>query len=180
MKVVCSYCQQPLGEKAPLTDSSLSHGMCQACREHFVRQWKGQKLGAYLDAYEEPILVLSADELRIVAANQPMADMLGKSEREFFGLLGGEAVECAHARQPEGCGGTVHCKTCAIRNTVESVLATGEARDDVPATLLTGEGKVDFLVSAKMAPSGGVEVRILPLTERAAADLAREAAASSS
>lgn len=158
MRVVCSYCGAPLGETEPLEDESLSHGMCLACRDHFARQWRGERLGEYLDSFSKPVLVVTGDERRIVAANQAMADLLRKSDRELFGLLGGEAIECVNARRPEGCGNTIHCRTCTIRRTVSDVLQTGESRIDVPATIRAGEGTVDYLISARRGKKGTVEV----------------------
>ena len=43
--------------------------------------------------------------------------------------------ECAYARLPEGCGGTVHCSGCAIRRSVYETYETGESRNNIPATL---------------------------------------------
>ena len=48
--------------------------------------------------------------------------LAGKPKKVFLGLPGGKVFECAYARLPEGCGKTVHCVTCAIRNTVTSTI----------------------------------------------------------
>jgi len=96
---------------------------------------------------------------RIMAANQMMADMLGKSDREFFGLLGGEAMECAYARLPGGCGGTTHCPTCTIRQTVLRALETGEPQMRVPAYLNRDDGRMSLTIST-WKRDGVVTVRI--------------------
>jgi len=57
------------------------------------------------------------------------AAMCGKSQMELVGLLGGDAMECAYARWPGGCGKTEHCETCTIRN---AVTATMERRQGLP------------------------------------------------
>jgi PAS domain-containing protein len=147
MKIICSFCREDLGEKNPLEVDSVTHGMCNACADHFGRQWAGLGLGEYLDRFDRPVLAVNQDG-RIVAANQPMADMLGKSERRVFGLLGGEAMECRYARLPEGCGNTIHCKTCTIRNTVMEVLETGESREQVSAYVDQGARRVELTISA--------------------------------
>jgi PAS domain-containing protein len=146
VKVVCSYCESDLGEKAPFEDRRISHGMCADCHAHFRRQWKGLSLGEYLDAFSCPVVVVDGDA-RTIAANGPMSDLLGRSTEEVFGLRGGEAMECAHARKPGGCGGTVHCRTCAIRNSVTRTLETGEPCVRVPATLARESGALRLLVS---------------------------------
>ncbi len=145
MRVVCSFCGEDMGEKEPLQDNRLSHGMCTPCFEHFSKQWNGLKLGEYLDDFEVPVVVFDRD-VRVQAANKPMADLLGKSEREMSGLLGGEVMECVYARRPEGCGGTIHCKTCTIRNTVERTLDTGEPQTQL-AYLNQDDRRVQLFLS---------------------------------
>ena len=147
MKIICSFCRADLGEKEPLEVDVVTHGMCDACADHFGRQWAGLGLGEYLDRFDRPVLAVNQDG-RVVAANQAMADMLGKSDRRVFGLLGGEAMDCRYARLPEGCGSTVHCKTCTVRNTVTEVLETGEPREGVSAYVDRGDRRVGLTISA--------------------------------
>lgn len=147
---MCSYCKKELGEVEPLDDTRVSHGMCQECVEHFSRQWLGgQRLGEYLDKYDKGVIVVEPGG-RVVAANTPMARMLNKTDREVFGLLGGEAMECQYARLPGGCGETVHCQTCTIRNRVQQTLATGESQIRVPAHLTREDTTLHFLISTRL------------------------------
>jgi PAS domain-containing protein len=136
-----------MGESEPLADDSISHGMCRACFEHFDRQWGGQSLGEYLDGLPVPIVAFDG-QMRVVAANQAMANRLGKPDRELHGLLGGDVMECAHARLPGGCGNQVCCSTCAIRKTVEEVARTGKGVERVPATLDGEAGSRQVVISA--------------------------------
>ena len=146
MRVVCSYCQTDLGEKEPKDDPAVSHGMCRGCHAHFRRQWRGLSLSEYLDDVPSPVIVVDED-VRLIAANQGAAELLGKAPEEMVGLLGGEALECAHARRPGGCGLTVHCRTCTIRNSVTTTVQTGEPCVRVPAYLERPEGRLGLLVS---------------------------------
>mgnify|MGYP006280444429 CR=1 FL=1 len=132
MKVICSYCHKEMGE----TDGPgpPSHGMCEECLEYFTRQWAGLKLGEYLDGFDVPIAAVDGDA-RIISWNDKMAAIIGRPREEASGLLCGEAMECHHARLPGGCGRTAHCKTCAIRNSIEHTVDTGEPCHNVPATL---------------------------------------------
>ncbi len=147
MKVICSYCRADLGEKEPFDNHTVTHGICPACVEYFKEQWEGLDLGEFLDRFTGPVLVVDADG-RILTANQRMADMLGKSDRQLSGLLGGEVMECRFARLPEGCGNTVHCKTCAIRNTVMAVMQSGEPLEKVKAYLNRIDREVELTISA--------------------------------
>lgn len=146
MKVICSYCRKKLDDKEPFDSDIVSHGMCEACIEHFSRQWGGQSLGEYLDQFKFPVLVVD-NTCRILAANQEMADMIGRGERELFGLLGGEAVECVYSRFEEGCGNSVHCRTCTVRNTVIHTIETGESLHRVECYVDLDTGRTPFFVS---------------------------------
>jgi PAS domain-containing protein len=158
VKLVCSYCRTHLGDKPPLDDERVTHGMCPECDEHFHRQWSGLKLGEYLDAFDVPVAVVN-EERRLVAANQSMADLIGKSQRDVFGLLGGEVMECVYARLEAGCGKVVHCGTCTIRRTVERTMATGESFSRVPAHVDQDGGRTHLVISTQKR-DGVVELRI--------------------
>ena len=146
MQVICSYCRASLGEKEPLDNDLVSHGMCEECIEYFTRQWNGLSLGEYLDRFDVPVLVAD-EEFHIIAANQEMADMLGKEDRQTSGLLGGEAMECIYARLEEGCGNTVHCSICAVRNAVNHTVQTGESLHRIECYVERDMGREPFLVS---------------------------------
>ncbi len=157
MRLVCSYCRKLIRE-LPSEPAGLSHGMCPECDAWFGKLWAGMHLGEYLDDLPAPVMVVDV-EGRIVAANARMAAELGRDAREVRGLLGGEAMACAHARLPEGCGSTVHCRECTIRRTVSEVAATGRAVDRVRAYLRTEAGRRELHISAR--PIGGaVEITI--------------------
>jgi hypothetical protein len=146
VRLICSYCRKDLGTKAPLRDGSVTHGMCVACGEYFGAQWNGMSYGQYLERFDFPVVMFEGD-LRVVAINQPACAALGREAGELVGLLGGEAMECGRARLPGGCGKTVHCSTCTIRNTVTRTHRTGEALSRVPATLRRSDRAVDLLIS---------------------------------
>ena len=167
MKVVCSYCRAAMGEKEPLSDSRITHTMCGDCYEHFSRLWDGLHLGEFLDEFDFPVALFDGD-LRVVAANQAMAERLGKSDREMFGLLGGEVLECAHARLPEGCGKTMCCKGCTVRRAVDRA-HRGVDQVDVPAWVDQEGGRQELRISARLV-DGVVRLVIddtAPLKERA-------------
>jgi PAS domain-containing protein len=128
-----------MGEKEPLDNNDISHGMCEACLNHFERQLDGLDLSEYLDQFDKPVLAVT-NERRAIGINQPMADMLGKKREEVRGLFGGEVMECQYARLPEGCGDSIHCRDCTIRNTVLKSAATGKNFENVKAYLRREDG----------------------------------------
>jgi hypothetical protein len=162
MQVECSYCKLDLGEKEPLDDTRLSHSICNDCREYFMKQAMGLPLGEYLDQFEKPVLVLSGPEKHVLAANQMMADMLQKTNREMFGLLGGDVMECQYARLPAGCGETEHCPDCTIRNLVEKAVETDAEIIRQPAHLDQEGQRLHFLISVypKRCPPEAIQVVI--------------------
>lgn len=148
MKVICSYCREEIGEKEPLEDDSLSHGMCQACYEYFQEQIRGISLDEYLNKFEAPVLIVDEDG-RIVATNE-MAEAItgrGRSSRDLIGLLGGEVMECLYARLPEGCGKTEHCVACGIRNTVMASMENGVPQVRVPVKLQKVDKEIKMVIS---------------------------------
>ena len=146
MKVICSYCRKAMQESQTSGHSKILHDMCDRCIEYFMPQWEGLSLGEYLDRFEVPVLILNEDA-RILAANQQMADLIGRPERRLKGLLGGEAMECIYARLEEGCGQTVHCTTCTVRNCVMHTLRTGETLNQVACYVEQDTGKRYFLLT---------------------------------
>jgi len=148
VKVICSYCRKKIGEKEPINDDSVSHGMCQECYDYYKEQVNGLPLDKFLDRFEVPLLVVDKN-VRIVAANKMFEKMTGRSHRDIFGLLGGEVMECAYARLPEGCGETVHCLACSIRNTVMAAMESGEPQMQVPVKLRRESKEIGMVISAE-------------------------------
>jgi PAS domain-containing protein len=146
MRIICSYCKKEMGEKEPFDDDSVSHIMCSECFDYFEEQIKGLSLERYLDKFKAPIIIVDA-EGRILASNKMSEKMTGKSRRGVFGLLGGEAMECAYARLPGGCGKTVHCETCTIRRTVTKAMDKGEPQLHVPVTLKRADREIKMIIS---------------------------------
>ncbi|MFC1859695.1 hypothetical protein ACFL9U_16950 [Thermodesulfobacteriota bacterium] len=135
-----------MGEKEPLDDHRVSHGICPDCSSHYQRQLAGLPLDEYLDGFDAPVLIVDADG-RIAAANKMASAMMGKSQHGSIGLLGGEAMECAYARLAEGCGKTMHCETCTIRIAVNKAMETGETQRQVPVKLQKEDGEAQMIIS---------------------------------
>jgi hypothetical protein len=89
----------------------------------------------------------------VVLANDKALQLLQKDLATVSGFRGGDVMECAYARLPEGCGNTVHCTACAIRRTVMETFKTGICSQQVPAYLnrLSHRSvhKIKFLISTE-------------------------------
>ena len=125
-----------MGEKPPLEDGQTSHGMCPPCLDYFISQWKGLELGEYLGKFDKPVFVVDADR-RLIACNGPAEQVLGWDRDAMRGLRAGEFMECEHARLPEGCGRTIHCRDCQLRRSIAETIETGQAQVNVPAYQVT-------------------------------------------
>ena len=68
-------------------------------------------------------------------------------------------MACSRSRLPGGCGKTVHCRDCAIRNTVASVAKSGRPMKDVRGYLQTDGRRVSLKLSARPV-NGAVEVTL--------------------
>jgi len=148
VKVICSYCRKTIGKIEPFNDHNVSHGMCKECYNHYKDQIKGLSLDKFLDRFEAPLLVVDKDG-RIVAANKMIENIMSRSRRDIFGLLGGEVMECVYARLPEGCGKTAHCLACSIRNTVMAAMESGEPQMHVPVTLSQENKEIEMVISTE-------------------------------
>ena len=135
LKIVCCECGVHLGNKPsdPSVDGEVTHGICESCARHFFAQL-GMPLTQYLEGIQVPVVVVN-DKGAITTANQKAFDLLGKTSVQIQGFDGGEVFECEYVRLPGGCGKTIHCSGCTIRNTVIDTMQTGKRYSWVPAYL---------------------------------------------
>jgi len=163
MKQVCLYCGRYLGSvvAAPDDPTLISHGICSICLPRFMSRI-GKPLTDFLDTLPGPIFVVDAD-CRIVGANTLGLQQLSKDLDTIEGQLAGNAFECKHAKLPDGCGRTLHCKTCTIRRAVTKTAETGESCHRVPAFLdladISKDMRIRFLISTEKV-KGAVLLRI--------------------
>lgn len=149
MTRICAWCKQPLApsESGHSPQSPITHGICLQCSEKLTGETKHQ-LPEFLDTFSEPILLVGPDGA-IGAANKSAQEMLGKPLANITGYPGGEVFECVNASLPEGCGNTIHCLGCTVRNAVMHTLETGQKNEHVPATLDTHKGSISFRISTE-------------------------------
>ena len=125
MKIICAWCEKALGdiEVAGVSEKVISHGICKECLEHFSKN--DHSFRSYLNSFDLPIFAIDS-EGKVLIANEESIRLLGKKVEEIENFKGGDAMECAYARLPGGCGNTYHCKTCTIRNSVMETFKTGK------------------------------------------------------
>ena len=152
MKRICAWCNKELPSKpGEGFQGEITHGICSRCIIK-VTNFKPRTAKQLLDYIEEPVFVIDGDGF-VKVANKSGMKMLGKEVADIENELGGDAFECTYAGEEGGCGRTVHCRTCAIRNIVMDTLATGRGYKHVPAfqSINTSDGKkiLRFLISTQ-------------------------------
>ena len=132
MRRICAWCKKELSPREDLdTEQEITHGICSLCALKFTSS-VSRKLKDLLDLISEPVLMVDAMGI-VKAANESGLRLLGKDLAAIEGHPGGDVLECSYARTPEGCGRTVHCKTCAVRNILMDTLTHGRGYTRVPA-----------------------------------------------
>ncbi len=133
MKKVCAWCKADLGDipSSIHPPDMITHGICPTCRDRLAHE-TGETLRDFLDRLEVPVLLVER-EARVLGANSQAQALLGKKMPEIENRLSGNVIECVHAHEPGGCGGTIHCKSCTIRKTVRDTYSSGEPHVNVPA-----------------------------------------------
>jgi hypothetical protein len=152
MPSICAWCKAPLREG---TDDlgPVSHGICKPCLVAF--EYRPLPLADFLDSLPAPVMAVNPDG-RVVGSNDRLLGMVGKGRSAAFDRLGGEVISCIYSELPDGCGNTVHCLGCSIRNTVNETRETGRSKTRVPAFayVRTPDGgmvKLQLLISAECA-----------------------------
>lgn len=164
---VCAWCKKVLGPKdGYASQGDITHGICSPCAIK-VSSFAPRTAKRLLDLVQEPVFLIDSDGI-VKNANRSGLKMLGKEMVEIENEFGGDAFECSYASMDGGCGNTVHCKTCAIRNTVMDTLSTGNGYKNVPAfqNINTSNGTkiLRFLISTEKV-EGYILLRIDEVTD---------------
>ena len=141
----------------------ISHGLCASCVPKFMAG-HGCKFAEFLDRQAVPIFVVG-DNGRILGANNEGLDLVDKAADAIQGQLGGEVFECRHASEPGGCGQTIHCKSCTIRNSVTKTAQTGEPCIRVEAYMDLGNIIQDHTVRFLISTEKVIDVVLLRIDE---------------
>ena len=155
IKQICLYCNSELGslEKEKVDTEEISHGICPDCFPSFVAG-TGTLFSDFLDALPAPVFVFGPDG-RAAGANARGRALAGKDQAELRQRPIGEVFQCANADLPGGCGETIHCKSCTIRNAILETARSGAPCLRVPAYMDLGDQierrSVRFLISTRLA-----------------------------
>ena len=152
MKKICAWCKKDQGEVESVNISNpVTHGICPDCARE-VLSFKAESMSEFLDKFPGPVYMLNS-ECEMISANKEGAEALGRDLAEFAGEVAGRAFECEFSYMEGGCGGTEHCRTCTIRNSITYTYETGKNTLKIPAypdlRKVTGETELKYLVSTE-------------------------------
>ena len=136
MTRICAWCRL---EMAPGAENAgeVSHGMCPACAGQFLLDCP-IPLEQFLDDLPVPVLVVDSD-VTAAFANRAAQRFAAKPAEAILGQKGGDVFTCVNAQTHEGCGHTVHCSGCVIRQSVLRTHETGQPQVLLPAVLKAGD-----------------------------------------
>lgn len=132
MNRICAWCKKELPEDRMRENTGLiTHGICSVCLLKMT-EYEPRAVGTILDYINEPVFIVDSTGT-IQGANKSAQAMTGKSPLEIENIPGGNVFECSYSKEEGGCGNTIHCIACAVRNTVMDTLKTGKSYSSVPA-----------------------------------------------
>jgi hypothetical protein len=160
----CTWCGKILDSNDP---SFFSHGSCPECVRFYGDSPKRTSTKEFIESFSFPVLSVNANVM-VFDANTPAQKLLGKGIEEITGRLGGEVIECLQSQLPGGCGQTICCIGCAIRQAVTMTHKTGIQFIDVNAfqVISTRDGpkRIQFKIST-VRRSSSVLLKIVPVVE---------------
>jgi len=101
----------------------------------------------YLETFDVPVIIINFHH-KILAANLRAQAMLGKPLEILLGMRNGDALDCRHAKLPEGCGGTSHCPECTVRKLILRTIELGISSHNETVFVKTNTSMKEFLISA--------------------------------
>ncbi|MHA1744412.1 MAG: hypothetical protein ACTSWW_00340, partial [Promethearchaeota archaeon] len=126
MKIVCAWCGKEMESVTTEyhDNKQISHGICDDCR--FKLEYDSLGLEKFICTLKKPILVVDG-EVRVQAGNSRSMELLQTCNEEMENQLAGDVIQCVYSDLPGGCGKTIHCTGCTIRNSAEKTYETGQS-----------------------------------------------------
>jgi len=103
--------------------------MCRECSSAFLQQ-RDIGLNELLDRFHFPVLAVDGDAV-VLGANHEATVTLGKPVEALVQQRGGVAIECKNAATLKGCGRSLQCTGCLLRNTITATFMDGQPRYSV-------------------------------------------------
>ena len=152
MIIECELCKRDFENKI-IDDQRISGGICGNCVSGDAFHI-GIPLFEYLETINLPVILVDSNVV-ILYANKAALIFLNKCDYEVNNHIGGDVFECKYAHLPGGCGKTIHCSGCTIRNAVTETYTHKKMLINAPAVLTQKEvfscTDIDMMISTEMA-----------------------------
>ena len=108
-------------------------------------------IAEFLDSFAVPVLLVNSDGI-VQAINSAARVMPEWRDVEFDSSpTPGMILACSHAISAPGCGKTMHCVACTVRNQINATISSGLPQEEEPAVIMpvnvAGQQGFRYLVS---------------------------------
>lgn len=154
MNVLCSWCYN-IFESPGFDDGQES--ICPGCR-NWHQGASEHTIKGILEKLPVPVISLAADNT-IISANTKASDVFNLTFEQSSEKKAGEHFNCENSRLPGGCGKTIKCMNCSIRNIILTTYLDGMPRENVSVTIDTVDNKKIRFTFSAVRVKGNVWIR---------------------
>lgn len=128
MPRLCIWCGNELA--TIIGQEPVTNMVCPTCLHNITQSRTSLK--KILNRYTFPVLVIDKSGNTQYANSSALLSLDQKLEI-IKNQPGGNVIRCIHSYLDEGCGNTIHCAACTIRNTVMATHRDGKSRNKIEA-----------------------------------------------
>jgi hypothetical protein len=154
MRALCSWCYNII-ESPELNDDQ--EVMCPDCKKWHQGATENS-IKEFLEKLPVPVVSIAADNT-IISANSKASDIFRLEPEKNFEKKTGELFNCKNSHSAGGCGKTVDCMKCMIRNLILTTYLDGIPRENVSVTIETDENIKARLTVSAVRVKGNVWLR---------------------
>jgi len=154
VRVLCSWCYNTI-ESSELNDDQ--EVMCPDCKKWHQGATE-DCIKEFLENLPIPVVSIAADNT-IITTNSKASEIFRLEPEKNFEKKAGELFDCKNSRSAGGCGKTVNCMKCTIRNLVLTTYLDGTPREKVSVPVETNENKKASLTVSAVRVKGNVWLR---------------------
>ena len=134
----CAWCGRDPGDAALQTGRRVRSGICASCLAGVAA---GTRVPVTeLVASRAGLAFLVDADHTIGMVNRRALDLLGKRADQVLGERTGTALECENAYLAGGCGLTIRCSGCTLRQSIAHTYLTGQPRFNIRGTVTVARG----------------------------------------
>jgi nitrogen-specific signal transduction histidine kinase len=126
----CTWCGIELTDNN--TKTVAGKQLCDNCTGKPLNNETYASVREFIDNLDQPVIIIENDT-EITMVNKAAENVFLNNSAILEKSRAGDALQCTCAKLPGGCGKTIHCKACAIRQAVENTRKTGKGYNNIKA-----------------------------------------------